>query len=910
MARRLVNTTIKNQKDTFDFELWDMESDATNLDHTVEFDINGFEISWKGDTDDVPIMGSTMNWSMFLDEAQRSAIMPVVFSDTEFRMCVRVKQGNNVFWCGVVHAEGTSEVIGDGIITVSLQASDGLGMLKNMDWLQEDGNRYTGKVKLRDAIWGAISRLPHISLLGGTGTPVLQEHALNRPITQAASELFLHGPIGGIYYGVMDYMKLNPNTFYYSTLEDERAVGGKSFGSKDKFNPDDFTSCNLVLTDIMSSLGATICFAEGRFHVWDKTQQFMTAYNDTYKSIEWYITDSNVLDTDGGLVSGTHTETHFDRKALSYAGTTAYNNHPRYDFLRGAALKAEHSVRGVTQNHKRAGSDLIYANGIGYHDSSTPSLTSEHFNTPLIELRRKDAANDVDGDSSPTDVYKGFFGAGSQTTYDGLLDTRNRERHITDIQIPNGTDDGEFRLHLSGNANYHKNNVAGNASAYGNLAIYKQRVEVNDGTNWYRLSRPVRTLRYDSTGADADVNIDGSGAGRYSPKLYENLYEWIIDTDARYDDAWLDIPMGANNQIVEEGQTSKFLQQDYPDVASGAGFYTPPLTKIKAGDNDNTLEKDNDRDVYIWRHDFQYEMPAASGVISEIKIQQPVLEEWNGIDGPNLLYDSSGNTLDIGTNYLDPTYRTKTTATATDGYGNKPNSLRFFQLSGVEVMFGDGTRDFDQNCVAYPTTTRGREILNLKSTRLGASFNNTGNSTTGRYVASDYTDPTADEDNLKFARPYDATFKKESLAEMVTTNMLELRGKVRKTINYTSILAHDDAIVSDQKLMPYSRLVTDTLDTTTAMIIPYSISYTMTEGSQRVEGWIKPASAEANVGSTNETEDDSSRGPLPSLGNFEKPSGVDLSDFTFAEATDDTGGTGTGSGGKFGDLFPMFIRRL
>ena len=146
---------------------------------------------------------------------------------------------------------------------------------------------------------------------------------------------------------------------------------------------------------------------------------------------------------------------------------------------------------------------------------------------------------------------------------------------------------------------------------------------------------------------------------------------------------------------------------------------------------------------------------------------------------------------------------------------------------------------------------------------------------------------------------------------MVTANMLELRAKVRKTIVCTTILAHENGTTPvSQMIMPWSKLVTDKLDSTTQMIIPYSISYTLTEGRQRIEGWIKNTSAEANVNSTTETEEDATRGPLPSLGNFEKPSGVDLSDFVHGEATDDSGGgTGTGNGGKFGDLFPIFIKR-
>ena len=82
--------------------------------------------------------------------------MPVVFAAEEFRLCVRVMKGSNVFWCGIVHPEGTSEEITDGISTVSLQASDGLGILENINWVQSDGERYSGSMKVRDALWNAL----------------------------------------------------------------------------------------------------------------------------------------------------------------------------------------------------------------------------------------------------------------------------------------------------------------------------------------------------------------------------------------------------------------------------------------------------------------------------------------------------------------------------------------------------------------------------------------------------------------------------------------------------------------------------------------------------------------------------------------------------------------------------------
>lgn len=714
-------------------------------------------------------------------------------------------------------------------------------------------------------------------------------------------------------------MKLDPNTFYYSTLEEKNVVGGTKFGSVDKFNPDDFTSSKLVVKDIMASLGATICYADGLWHVWDKTVQMTTGDDYDYKRILWYVTQNNELDTDGAVEQGAQfNPTMHDRAALSYGGVTLHNNKPRYDFLKGAALKAEHSVRGVTQKHTRAGSDLLYANGIGYFDSTfnTDLTSGDSYTQPLIRLYR-DSRNGFSIPSGTNNPHeRGKFRYGVDYTLDGVYNTRNRNRKIENIQIPNGNNDGSFRLHMSGNANYtHKelNRTGPDIASFGTLGIYKQRVEIYDGTDYYRLSRPVRTIAYDSEGGTAHVAISGGNGSSYAPKFWSLEYEWIQDNDSRYDDAWLDIPLGANNSILESGNTSKFLQTDYPAISEdGAGLYTPPLTKLQ-GDSDNTLTTDRTRDMYVWRHDFIYDMPAASGTIECIEIYEPVLEEWEGKNGPNMTNASDGTAIDIGTSYLDPTYRTKTNATATDGFGFKPNGMVLFQMSGMEVMFGDGTGEFDQNTVAFPTTTRGREILNLNGTRLGASFVNTGNSTHGRYTSSDFFSPNAQEDNLKFGRPQDTTFKKESLSELVTANFLEMRGKVRQTIVATSILAHESgADVSNQIIYPYNKLVTDKLADTSKMIVPFSISYAMTNGEQRVEGWFKNVSAESNIGSTTETEEDNTRGPLPSLGNFEKPSGVDLADFVQGEATDNSGGsgTGTGGGGKFGDLFPMFIRRL
>lgn len=142
---------------------------------------------------------------------------------------------------------------------------------------------------------------------------------------------------------------------------------------------------------------------------------------------------------------------------------------------------------------------------------------------------------------------------------------------------------------------------------------------------------------------------------------------------------------------------------------------------------------------------------------------------------------------------------------------------------------------------------------------------------------------------------------------MVANNFLQMRHKVRRTItgelfyNYNS--AHN---ATDQILLPFERLVTDQLDSSARMIVPYDLSYTLRDGRQRFNGYYKTVSAESNIAGTTEDQIDESRGPNPPVGNLEKPSGTETDAIAM-----ESGGTSTGGdGGTFGDIFPIFIKRF
>lgn len=906
MARRLINTPLKNYNDEFTFELWDMESDSVDLNHVVEFNEEGFDINWKGGLKaDQAIMGSKCDFTMFLNEAVRSVIMPIAFSSKEFSLCVAIRKGGAFWWGGQVHAESISELIDDGTIAVSMTASDGLGMLSSIDWRDENGDKVGTKVSARDCIWYALRQIPWTRLMA-TGSVVMVEHEITRPVTTASSEVFAHTATDGNSYGTLDYLHLNGETFYQSSSSEEAVIFGQEFGSMRNFNPITFTDSRLVVKDIMVSLGATICFAEGSFHIFDRTRAIVLTDITSEDTIHWYKTEDHLLDA-----YGTKVATNFNkplRGAFSESGTTAYlgSSSPNNAFRKGAVRKGLYPYRGATQVHTKAGSDLLYANGKGYYDEGNGRSvwhSIDGLSTPMYVGRRY-GTNGNSGRFSQTSFGKDFPSvnndSGGQGLY-GMYSRFGRSELIEGINIANGTNEGQIRIHMAGRVAYSRLEMSGEVNTWGTLMIYKTRVEATaiDGTV-YRLSRPVRTLRYDSQGNDADCDITGSGAGRYACKLWEGVYEWLPDTDPLYSHAFLDIPLGAFEPILEEGTCTKFMQTDYPSL----DIYSPPLTKVESG-SDNTLTKttDEERSDFNWRHDFVYEMPATSASIEALRISDPVLEEWSSLTGPNTLFDSSGTARDLGYNTGLPTYRSAGFNGDSLRRADDPNSVDMFELSGLEIFVGDGTNEYDTTTQFFPTSPNGQDTINVNGTRIGATFLNTGKSTHGRYLTSTFLDPTTTEDNMKFIRGWDPVTKFVSASELVVHNVMQARGVTRQVIQGESFARYGQ---ENEIFYPYDRILTNQLNTQTERYAVMDCNYSLYEGSQKLTCVVAPNTAEENIGGTTEEQDTNTRGPSRGPGAV-KPDNSDLFDFVVAESQ--TGGGVVTGGGKFGDLFPMFINR-
>ncbi len=932
MARRIVNTTIKNHKDTFQFELHQMSSNAPDLDYICEFDSEGFSIDWANSAEiKDEIVGSSCDFTMYMTEVQRSYVMAAAFSAKEQDLCVRIMKDNTPWWCGVVHTEEIAEEIADGIIMVSFTASDGLGMLSNYNYKQADGSTYSGNDSVSNILWNALSKLPHTPLYALTGYEVLREYPIVRPVTDGGNLLYSISATDGNKYGTMDYLSAEFKTFYRSSQSEEDKLFNDKVMSISKFRPNSFTSSANVVKDVMSSLGASICFAEGRWNVYDK-HAMVRKDSGNIDVINHYVTDAGVLDSSRNKTSVV--DGLYEKAAFSEQGTTAHNGAASVEWAKGASRSGMYPLQGTIQEHVEAGSDLLYNNGIGYVSEKrwnrADAIGAVDMNQPLARFDRVAGYNSIDAAVAAGFDIRRFakdeswqwrgcaFPEPDDSVYalrtmDGMFSLNDRDREFDGITLPSGDDDGQVRIHSSGNANYSKTSLPSSSNnAIGTLAIMKQRVEVTTSTGVkYRLSHPVRSLPYDSQGNTADVNING--AGTYMIKTWSSsiggaVYEWIPESQVGdFNNAWLDIPMGAHDPILDAGTATKFMQTDYPSL----DCYTPPLTIVTDG-TDNTLTKETntgDRSMYEWRLDQMYDLPDGDFHITNFKLHQPVIEEWHSMSGPNVIYNSDGTAGALGTDYGVATYATaRDEANFNTGSGSLPNSLEYFQYSGLEIWFGDGTKEYDAMSTSFPTTINGTEVGSLTKTRLGASYLNTGAATHNRYKSGNYATPTEREDNIKFQLPNDATENFNSLGSAVCAGVAKVRGRTRQLLRgelYSPFDGNADALI----VYPYTKLYCTGLDEVTLELIPTSLSYTMSMSKQQFEGIIK-YNAESNIATTDETQEDNTRGPSRTP-TFSKPDTSDISDFVTTGSQ--TGGSGGGvvtGGGKFGDLFPMFIRRL
>lgn len=850
MARRIVNTTYK-VIDGFSYrlEIWDntiVAQGAFVPFSNMEIADPGFVIDWKGSVDDVlqSIMSSSMKFSAYLTETQRDNITVPCFADEEFSMFVRLYRQTStqdtLEWAGIIHPEETTERVGDGYILTTFTASDGLAALKNIDFKETNGDLYSGEQNLTYWLQEVIRKVPHWSVIddylkggqsdGSHDHPQLTEHRLVRPVNDTYNTFPSND-------AVLNHYWLRAESFYIRP-KPSKARGGE-FERKRATRRNGFVSTYEVLQDICSSLGATFCFSEGRFHIFDR-ERIINGDDDTIGYFNWQL-NADGSQSHSVLFNSNGTDEDSDLQVT-------YLDHIGANFLEGVARAGVYAIESFAQTQEGAGSDLVFRSGIGYDGPELETYLHrvDHFTGNTEELNAITFSNSY-----------------SNVPADGIID---------DISLPNGDTGGKFRLHFSGDTTYESSGSGFENHNIGNIAVLRMDLRVYDGTYWFRLRRRVRTLQYISDGSTIQMDVPNT-TGDYLPKTYEQ-YSWVRDDESNYDKAFLEIMIGSDPSILTDenaGETEEILQNwDFSYV-----FHSPPLTK-QDGDNSDALVQDSSRNHFIYRFDEEVLMPTlaqgATGTFTKIQIQPNLRLYEVAHNYPwQILLNSSGQPIDVGGETIFQASSwplvTKSSSSATDGnYSESDSVIRSFQLSGIELYLGDGTENYDAKYVSHSQVAYGSEQERIRPTSFGASYENSGNRTFGRYRATHPSDSSLSrEDNLKF-HPDGFTTSEMSYANMYTSlglyttgRALNIRGKNRQSVSGTIIRGRlDSSVQFSDVCRPYKKFKTSNLSTGEEFFLPHSLTLQIKNHAQKVEALRCGYSSELVI---EQEQDDTGRNP-------------------------------------------------
>ena len=964
MAKQIFNTSYKSEDGTpYRLEVWDNANPVPSLGSEVELGPQGFDLQWEGEEGDPSpaFLPSSMTLTMYMNPTQRSEFSNAVWGDKEYNGIVRLYRTDDLdneklLWAGAILPESVTEVIEDGYVQVSMKATDGLTLLKEINFVDDALARYDGEKTAVEWIYECLKKVPtHPYLFTSLATQrFIEERMIMRPVTDAQ-------PTFPDSDAVLDTMFVHANSLYSVRVEEAREREG--FEQRKAPKNTQFVSTYEVLYNIIASMGATLCLGEGTWQLFDRERIINLADDAAVGYFSWF--------NDGGWFHTVLTnETALDFDALDK------------NLRLGATRSAQYPIAAAVQKHSGAGSDLIWRSGDGWiwttsqFEGRRPTVTqytgasSGSYNNSHLWIGRRGEANADDGEGR-TVFFRGDVGAGASAhtqqvgSLDGDMLNNPADGVVNGIQLATGDDDGRFSFAVGGNVTFRGSGPTVNSNLpVGTTGLYRQYLEVSDGTNSFRFRRRMRTYPYFATGGHVAMAINNSGsANKYVPRYYETGF-WVRDDDARYETAYLDIMLGCDESVLDTGETDVIAASSFPNTV----FYSPPRTRVSADTDFELVRNDDDkRQHFDWSFRAQIIAPTvAEGAtpaseFTSIKVWNPRYIEVQAASKYAAARNSSGTAIDVPlTEALDDAdidsqlaeaivavsggaaYRSATDS----GLTGKPaegswNATEKFELSGMHIYMGDGTEEWDVDYYANMNTPIGSEFMPLNTTALGATYVNSGNRTFGRWKAEHPLNPSVREDNLKFMRYDDGVSVFTSMGQMVAQNALEVRGEIRQIVNGTVIT--NGAEPGVDFLVPYRAFKTSKYGAgVLEKFVPMRVSMTG-EGWQELSAilcgtWTpKPSTTEDHaVGFTGGIEPNSGTGPhepggvtslawnkvtavedvtehfdasgmTGSIPITEIQDKIDKVQTTNPITDDDLGGGGSG---LFGDIFPIFIKRF
>jgi hypothetical protein len=362
------------------------EKDGTDAPETILGVENPIQINYQNTSEQIlePFIGSEATLNLIATEDFQ---LQDLYTEDELRWLINIKRNGSVIWRGFIIPDGCQESFTFTPYTISVNAVDTLGLLKNLSYVQNDGNFWLGKQTFIEVIYNCLNRvqIPDMDIY-----TCVNLTAENYPDGDADDPL---------------------NLTY---------VNAETYLESDNINP---LNCQQVLDNVLRIFTAVIIQSEGDWYIFrpnelalSDTLVFRKYINGVYDS---YVTKtlSQVLGghTEGAIIAPLyHTDTDqlktiekpFKNNSISFRYGTNYNITEELDnptfagFSRGCVgdpiLPCDDvTIPGWTKTGTMYLGTSLAGTLIFYSDDGTyPTLTNYYENDNLIPVVRTTSATD------------------------------------------------------------------------------------------------------------------------------------------------------------------------------------------------------------------------------------------------------------------------------------------------------------------------------------------------------------------------------------------------------------------------------------------------------------------------------------------------------------------------------------
>lgn len=161
------NETIdrRNPTNLNDYEVKILEKDYTGESEEILAVENPVQINYNNSSEKIfePLNGSEVTLNLIATEEFQ---LEDLYTEDELRWLVEVYRNNSIIWRGFIIPDGCQESFTFTPYTISVNAVDTLGLLKNLAYVQNSGDFWLGKQSFIQVIYNCLNRvnLPNINI--------------------------------------------------------------------------------------------------------------------------------------------------------------------------------------------------------------------------------------------------------------------------------------------------------------------------------------------------------------------------------------------------------------------------------------------------------------------------------------------------------------------------------------------------------------------------------------------------------------------------------------------------------------------------------------------------------------------------------------------------------------------------